>query len=213
MKKVLIALVGVVLLALACVLVMASMQPDTLTVSESITVKASPADMTVYAHDFERWNEWSPWADIDPDNQTTYSDPPSGVGATYEWKGNKDVGSGKMTIKVADAGKAVHTIEFFEPFPGKADSTITWAAEGDGVKVTWGFSQEADFGTKMASMFMDIEGMLSKDYQKGLNKLKPLLEGAAMSRVEAEKAAAAAAEAAAAAAAAAVEGADEAAPQ
>ena len=53
--------------------------------------------------DFHRWTEWSPWEDLDPDLYRTYSGPPSGVGAVYEWVGNRKAGAGRMEITDADA--------------------------------------------------------------------------------------------------------------
>ena len=51
----------------------------------------------------------------------TVSTPPSGVGATYAWEGNKEVGKGKMTITDSRPGeKVAEKLEFIEPFQSQA---------------------------------------------------------------------------------------------
>ena len=165
-------------------------QPGEITLSRSIEVAASPDDVAPYATDMKLWNEWSPWADIDPNVKQTFSDPPSGKGAWYTWEGNDEVGKGKMTLAVADPGKAVHELAFEKPFEATATATIEWEGTPEKTKVTWSFHQDADFGTKAANVFMDIQGMLAKDYDKGLAQLQPLVEKAATDRMAAEKKAA-----------------------
>jgi hypothetical protein len=48
--------------------------------------------------DFHKWREWSPWEEIDPAVSRTYSGPDAGVGAVYEWAGNRKAGAGRMEI-------------------------------------------------------------------------------------------------------------------
>lgn len=184
---------GVAALGTACTLGLIALiatQPGELTVSRSIDVIAAPSDMRPYARDMKKWEEWSPWSDIDPNVQQTFSDPSAGLAATYAWEGNDEVGKGMMTIEVDEAGKTVHRIDFEKPFAGVATSTVTWKGTDTQTTVTWTFRQQADFGTKAANLFMDIEGMLGKDYDKGLALLKPIVETAHTERLAAEKRAA-----------------------
>jgi hypothetical protein len=44
--------------------------------------------------DFRRWQAWSPWEELDPNLWRDYSGAESGVGAIYEWAGNRKAGSG-----------------------------------------------------------------------------------------------------------------------
>jgi hypothetical protein len=154
-------------------------QPDEIAIERTITVDAPPAVVAPYMHDLRKINEWSPWRDIDPNLVGTYSDATTGVGAWYHWTGNDEVGEGKQTIKVADKGRVVHELHFVRPMEDVAESEILWKGNGQGgTEVTWRFRQEAGFGTKAANLFLDIEGMLEGDYQRGLDDLKPLVEGA-----------------------------------
>ena len=67
-------------------------------VKRDATIPASRAAVYALLVDFHRWREWSPWEDIDPDLSRTYSGPDAGVGAVYEWVGNRKAGAGRMEI-------------------------------------------------------------------------------------------------------------------
>ena len=187
MKKVILGILGVVVLGVGGIAVAASMQPDDIHVERSITISASAADVAPFAEDLQKVNEWSPWEEKDPNVDKKYSEETNVVGATYEWKGNEEVGHGIQTIKSIEPGKVVHELEFFEPFPGKADATISYAVEGSDVKVTWALDQPADFPLKVMTTFTSMDDMLGPDFEKGLGMLKPLVETAAKERIAAEK--------------------------
>ena len=57
--------------------------PDTYRVIRSAAISASPDDVFARLADFRRWQAWSPWEDIDPQQTRTYTGPDSGVGAHY----------------------------------------------------------------------------------------------------------------------------------
>lgn len=193
-KRILLGLVGLVALAVGGIAVAAAMQPDTTHVERSILVAATPADVFPFDNNFDLWVTWNPWQKLDPNQVVTMSPVHEGVGAWYEWKGNDDVGHGKMTItESSPPGKVVEELRFIEPFESTATTSLTFVAEGDQTRVTWSFDQQQPFMGKVACLFMDMESMLGGDFQRGLDQLKPLAEAAAQKRIEAEKAAAAAA--------------------
>jgi hypothetical protein len=205
MKKLVLGVAGVGGLGILAVLAMALSKPDTIHLERSITVSASTADVASFAQDLKRLNEWSPWMDKDPDMQMTYGDSTIGIGAWYSWEGNDDVGKGKMTVTADERGKVMHKLEFFAPWETVAQVTVAWAEKGAQTEVTWSYDADADFNTKLMTVFMDFDAMLGPDYEKGLQNLKPLVEAAAKDRVVAEAAAELAETEAAAAAQAAAE--------
>jgi hypothetical protein len=93
-KKVLVVL-GVLAAIAGGICAYASTKPDVFTVSRSRAVAAPPEVVQALLADFHNWPKWSPWEELDPNMKRTYGGAASGVGQTYEWKGNDKVGSGK----------------------------------------------------------------------------------------------------------------------
>src|SRR5438128_1422292 len=97
------------------------MQPAQYTVSRSTSISAAPGDIFPLVNDFHNWDGWSPWAKIDPAMKVTYEGPPAGNGAIYSWKGNSQVGEGRMNIIDSKLNNFVRiNLQFFKPFAGAA---------------------------------------------------------------------------------------------
>lgn len=199
MKKLLIALgvTGALFLGvLAVVAVMLSQQPDVFAVERSITVEGvEPEDVRPLLVDFREFIRWEPWSEMDPEVQLDFSDPSAGVGAWYTWEG-EETGSGRMEIlEVTDAGVR-EELEFFTPMASVAAVEINMEDTGDDVIVTWSMAQPADIGTKFAMAAMDLDGMVGKDFEKGLASLAELARDNQLERIAVEEAERLAAEAA-----------------
>jgi hypothetical protein len=153
-------------------------RPDAYHVERSATVEAPAATVFAQIDDFSVWKEWSPWEKKDPALKRTVSTPPSGVGATYAWEGNKEVGKGKMTITDSRPGeKVAEKLEFIEPFPATAGVTFTLAAESPTTtKVTWAMDGKHNFISKAFSVVKPMDGMIGKDFEEGLANLKKVAE-------------------------------------
>lgn len=154
-----------------------------------------------YVNDFARWGSWSPWHALDPNQKITMSPVTAGQGATYEWQGNSDVGKGRMSLResVQDQ-KVVEDLAFLEPFESNSvvTFTFTFTAQGAATQLTWAMDTENNFMSKAFGLFMDMDAMIGADFEKGLVKLKPLVEADAVARLEVERVAAETAAAAAA---------------
>ena len=105
----------IIVLAVAAVLLLASTKPSTFRVERSTTIAAPPEKIAALINDFHQWNDWSPWAHLDPIMKTTYSGPPSGVGSVYEWEGNSKVGKGRMEILATEPTKTTIELDFLRP--------------------------------------------------------------------------------------------------
>ena len=67
--------------------------------------------------------------------------PSSDVGATYHWIGNEEVGVDIMSLDAIEEGKIVMGLKLITSEEGVAKATATYAAAGEGSKVTWVFDQ------------------------------------------------------------------------
>ena len=176
-KKVLIggsaAVAGLVVILAAVI----AMQPETFYYERSMKMNA-PADVVFeQINDFHRWNDWSPWAKLDPNAKNSFEGSTSGEGAIFTWAGNADVGEGKMTIVESKPAERVKIkLEFIKPMAGVADSLFTFKPEGDATSVTWAMSGKNDFWGKAFSLFMDCEAMIGKEFEKGLASIKAIVE-------------------------------------
>jgi hypothetical protein len=174
MSKVLVVLV----LLLGGAAAYVATRPDAYHVERSATVEAPAATVFAQIDDLSVWKEWSPWEKKDPAMKRTLSSTTSGVGASYSWDGNKEVGKGKMTITDSKPGeKVVEKLEFIEPFQSQAQITFTMAPEGPtGTKVTWAMDGKHNFISKAFSVVKPMDGMIGKDFEDGLAALKKVAE-------------------------------------
>jgi len=172
LRKVALWVLALLGLTIAVVVVLALLQPDSYSVSVSRDMDVSPEAIEPQVTDMERWAAWNPWAEIDPNATLEFSDPTSGEGAWYTWKGNEDMGSGKMTIASIDGSRVSYDLEFIEPFQSTADVAIAWEPQGEGTKVVWSMEGQNNFTSKLASLFVDFQGAIAKDFEDGLANLE-----------------------------------------
>lgn len=115
------------------------------------------------------------------------------VGASYTWKGNDEVGAGRMIAKERVPGRlAVNELVFTEPFESVNEVRLEVEPAGTGSKATWTMIGPSPFPMKLMSVFVDMSEMIGKDFDKGLAKLDRVTQERAK-KAAAEKAAAEAA--------------------
>lgn len=174
MKKLLLALVLIVVGVVA----FAATKPDNFRYERSITINASPAKIFPYVNDYRLAQQWSPWEKLDPDMKRTFTGPESGLGAKYAWEGDHNVMAGNMEIVESEMpSKVVSRLEFTGPMPAvnTAEFTLT-PAEAGGTTVTWAMYGPNNFMSKLMSVFIDCEKMVTDEFEKGLKDLKKLVE-------------------------------------
>lgn len=161
----------------ACLLlVVGLLLPRTAHVDRSIVIDAPQATVFTVLNGFRQFDQWSPWADLDPDATTTLEGPAFGVGAKMSWSGNAQVGSGSQEILEATPYSHLKLRLGFGDFPGAFHATYRIEPEGSGTKVTWGF--DADYGGSLLGRYFGLlsDAMLGPDYEKGLARLKAFVE-------------------------------------
>jgi hypothetical protein len=172
-KKILLGLVAVI----AILLVLAAFRPAVMVVERSVTVSAPPSAVFAVVNDFGRWDEWSPWAKLDPEMKKTFEGPATGVGAVYQWSGNNEVGEGSMTLTGSAPDQKIDIkLAFLRPFPGESDVQFLFAPEGDGTKVTWAMQSPQPFIARLIGLFVNFEKMCGEQFSQGLGDLKQVVE-------------------------------------
>lgn len=176
-KKILLRILVVLVIAIAAVLIYAATKPDTFRVERTASIKAPPERVFALINDFPSWQSWSPWEGLDPNMKRTMSATPQGKGAVYEWDGNNDVGKGRMEIvESAPPSKVGIQLDFFRPFEAHNTAEFTLAPEGDATRVTWAMYGPMPYASKVISVFSSMDQMIGKDFEAGLAALKTVAE-------------------------------------
>ncbi|HYW51423.1 MAG TPA: SRPBCC family protein [Gemmatimonadaceae bacterium] len=168
----------VVLAIVALIAIRASFVAPTFRVARSTTIKAPPEKVFTLINDFRNFGSWSPWEHLDPAMQRSITGPANGgPGAVYEWSGNSKAGQGRMEILESSAPRHVKIkLDFLRPFRSSNMADYTIEPEGDGTKVTWAMYGPSPFPSKVMQVFISMDDMLGKDFDKGLAALKTLAE-------------------------------------
>lgn len=150
--------------------------PQAAHIERSMTTTASPGTVYGLVDGFKRFNEWSPWANIDRATKYTYSGPETGVGARMEWASdNPDVGNGSQEVIAVEPGRRVtNKLDFGMDNPTTA--TISLVPEGTGTRVTWKLDTDLS-GSLLGRYFgLALDHMVGPDYEQGLARLKAVAE-------------------------------------
>jgi hypothetical protein len=145
-------------------------------VERSITVQAPAARVHGLVDDFHHWTEWSPWEDLDPSMERTYSGADRGVGARYAWSGNRKAGAGSMEITGSTEEEVVVALEFLKPFRSTSSTRFGLAPAGRGTSVTWRMTGEQTGLMGLFGRFMSMDKLIGPDFEKGLARLKVAAE-------------------------------------
>jgi uncharacterized protein YndB with AHSA1/START domain len=149
--------------------------PAQAVVTRSTEIAAPPDKVFAIVGDLRRFNEFSPWADLDPNIKYTFEGPESGIGQKMNWTSdNADVGNGSQTITryeppnfletQLDFGMRGRPVASFDLVPSTAGTNVTWTFKSDldGIPAKW-------FG-------LMFDRWIGADYEKGLFKLKTVAE-------------------------------------
>jgi hypothetical protein len=144
--------------------------------SRSTTVNAEPAKVHALIDDFREWPKWSPWEDIDPALERTYTGADQGVGAHYAWKGNRKAGEGSMEITGSAPDRIDIKLIFVKPWSATNDVWFTLTPAGDATEVTWTMAGEHKGVAGLFTRVMGMDRLVGKDFDKGLARLKAAAE-------------------------------------
>ncbi|MBL8262095.1 MAG: SRPBCC family protein [Xanthomonadaceae bacterium] len=173
-KKILLVL----LLVIVGVLGYAATKPDTFRVERKAVIPAPPEQVYALIEDFHRWGEWSPWEKLDPAMARTHGGPGKGLGATYAWKGNSDVGEGRMEITEATPpARIVIKLDFIDPFESSNVTVFSLVPKDGGTEVTWSMDGPMPYVSKLMDTVVGMDRMIGKDFEQGLANMKDAAAG------------------------------------
>lgn len=166
----LLALVGLFLIVVA-------MQPSEFRTTRSATMAAPASAVFPYVNDLRKFQEWSPWARMDPTCKTTFEGPAAGEGAKFHWAGDNQVGEGGMTIVESRPHELVRIrLEFLKPFQATNTAEFLFQPEGDRTRVTWSMFGKNNFFFKAFGLFVNCDKMIGSQFEEGLANMKAIVE-------------------------------------
>ena len=169
--------IGIVLVALVVVAaVIGFFLPRRVHVERSASINAPKSTVFTLVNSYRRFNEWSPWAALDPNTKYTFSGPAAGVGAKMSWTSSSpQVGNGSQRIVASQPYDSV--TQRYELGPGMtADARFVLAQEAAATRATWHFETDLGWNPFARYFGLMIERQVAPDFEKGLAGLKKLAE-------------------------------------
>ncbi len=171
--RLLFLLLGVVLILIAGGFLL----PRTVVVERTILIEQPPELVHAVMRDFRHLEHWSPWHARSPEAGYRLEGPAQGPGATLVWGGGEAGGeSGRLWIESElaprridlrmELGETSEAESWFEIVPSGLDSEVSW-----GMRMHFG-----TFDLTGRYLGLMLPGLVGRDYQAGLERLKAYLE-------------------------------------
>ena len=145
-------------------------------VSHKQVINASPEAVYNQIVTLKNWENWSYWKGLDDKMITTYNDIPSGVGASYSWKSEKqNVGSGSLIIERTVLNEYVQSRLTFEG-NGKGFSEYIIRSTPAGTELTSAMNNKTTgiFQKLMARLMM--KPMMKKAFKVSADNMNAYLQ-------------------------------------
>lgn len=173
-------IIGLILVGIiALLLVVALFVDGNYSVEREVTINKSKQEVFDYVKYLKNQDQFSVWAQIDPNMKKEYRGEDATVGFVSAWD-SKDPKAGKgeqKIIQIAEGERIDYELHFIEPFESTDYAYLSFASVNDSVThVKWGFNGKMKYPMNLMMLTMDMEKMLAPDLQNGLNNLKGILE-------------------------------------
>jgi len=166
----------VILVVVALVVVLGLVAPKAYNVERSVQINAPKELVFNHTKYWKNWAGWSPWAEMDPTMTTSIVGTDGQVGSAYKWTG-KEVGEGEMTATAVKANAEIaYHLHFIQPFDSHSDGYLRVAEAEGGTEASWAMFGESPFPWNIMSLFMSMDKMVGKDFDRGLALLKEVSE-------------------------------------
>ncbi len=170
------------LLLFAAFVVTGYLLPTHAYVERSISIERPASLLFEIVNSYRDFQQWSPWAERDPNAEYVISGPAEGVGARLSWSGEPHlVGSGWQEIIASEPYQQIDIRLDFDT-QGTSNSRFVFVAEGNTTLVTWSFDSDLTEGLNFFDGFLAryfgllFDRWIGNDYERGLSNLKRFAE-------------------------------------
>lgn len=169
----------VLILIISIVLIAAYFMPKEYAIQREIVIDKPADSIFNYVKYLKNQNQFSVWANIDPKMKLTYKGTDGTVGSISSWESKvKEVGVGEQEITKITEGKRIDfALRFKEPMNDTAVGFMsTDAIAANQTKVKWGINGVFPYPMNIMMPMMNMDKMIGKDLDKGLENLKEQME-------------------------------------
>jgi len=147
-------------------------------VKKEILINLPPSAVFTYLKFLRNFQNWNPFLKKDPQAQIKFSGTDGQPGFMLSWSGNREMGSGEQEVtKIIDGQRVEFVLRFKTPYRATNTGYFGVEAVGQGqTKVTWQMVGKTTFPMSLIGLFMNLEKIIGKEFQSGLNQLKGILE-------------------------------------
>lgn len=153
--------------------------PNSLEVTRDVAIQRPRAAVFAMINDLRIVREWSPYYARDPDAEYAFGGEGPGAGQTMRWISNvRQVGTGRMSIVSSSTNEEVEGILELGNRATLNSRFLVRPVQG-GSAVAWSVSAQcAEGATNVPCRYMNLvlRGMIERDLDSGLTRLKTLTE-------------------------------------
>jgi hypothetical protein len=178
MKILKIILIGIVSI-IALALIVALFVKKEYAVEREVVIHKPKDEVFNYIKYLKNQDNFSVWAKMDPNMKKEFKGTDGTIGFVSSWDSQeKNVGKGEQEIKGIKEGERIdYELRFIKPFEATDYAYLVTENAGDAeTKVKWGFNGKFNYPMNLMQLCMNMDAMLGKDLQQGLDNLKAIQE-------------------------------------
>jgi hypothetical protein len=161
------------------VLISAALVKKDYSVERNVVIARPKQVVFDYVKYLKNQNNFSVWAKIDPTMKTEFRGTDGSVGFVSAWDSPvKKAGKGEQEIVKIDEGNRIdYQIRFLKPMKSTDNAFISFESANDSATIVkWRFFGNVKYPMNLMLAFMNMDAMLGKDLEGGLNNLRVILE-------------------------------------
>jgi len=178
MKALRILAIAIVAIIAVLVLLSVFVAPHGYKVERTLAIDAPAVTVFKYIQYWDNWQYWSPWAIKDTTMVVTLEGDDGTAGAAMLWEGDLNIsGKGKIINNgVVENAELKYQMEMYAPQAANSEGAFT-LTEADGkVNISWTLSGKIGLIKNLMLLFSDMDKMIGKDFEEGLQNLKTVAE-------------------------------------
>lgn len=169
-------ILAVLVAVVGLVLVIALVLPNDYEVKRTVVINRPAAEIYDYVKYLKNQDEFSRWAEMDPDMKKTYTGTDATVGFIARWEsGNENVGVGEQEITAIDDRTIHYELRFGDPPAYTSNSYLeVQPIDEESSEVAWAITGHTPYPMNILNFNMDK--WIAPDRQIGLDNLKNKLK-------------------------------------